>query len=274
MTQLSNKPEYEKRPSLALENGRRVHYTDHDWDKIISTKLEASGSQWPVGQLMKHARDLQATALYDFNQAGEKILKMMGNKDLTHEAKQRYAKEAMDHFAENVDKHHAELAKAMESMAAAAQTHFQPVRPLEKGDAVGVAMDAELRAVVRSMDAKERMALLNEAKLGNHPELTAALLRAPALASGITQATFEGLRNAGIVAAYGSDIGVLRELMLVHDDVVRTASNASQQLQTTSGVNHSFFSRLSRDTASDVRGWISSLPSLPSRHEQPAREVA
>lgn len=253
--------ELERRPAISLSNGRRIHYTAHDWDAVLSTSVSVNGSKWPVGNAMKHARDLQATALYDFEKAGKALVDIQGNKDLTDAAKQRMSKEALDQFAENVDKHRKALADSMQSIADSAKSHFQPVKALDKGDAVGVAMDAELRAIVRGMESKDRMLLINQAREGQHPELTAALLRAPALATGLTQQTLDGLRNAGIASAYGSEIMALRNLVVgVHDDVIRTTNHAAETLEGISKVNHPALSRLGKDTASDLRGWISELP--------------
>jgi hypothetical protein len=270
MTQLSNKPEYEARPAVSLPNGQRVHYTAHDWDDITATTITSTGTKWPVGGIFRAARDLQATAVHDFGEAGKAITKIMSDKDLTREAKQRKAKEALDQYADGIEKERAKLAESVKGLGEAMRSHFSPTKPLEKGDAVGVAMDAELRSILRGMEPMERSRLINEAREGKHPELTAAILRAPALASGLPPSVVESLRNAGIAASFGQDIQTIRQLIMVGDDVLRTTTKAAETLQKMSGVTHPAFGRLSADPASDAREWINSLPAHRMSTEQAA----
>lgn len=248
------------RPSVVLDGGRRLHFSSIDWDSVLATKL--AGGKWPVGNLMKPAQTMQIAAIAGFETSGKQIEEISRNRDLTAEAKRRRMTEALDSFAAKVQGPMDTLAENMQSMHEAAQRMFSPVTPLSPDNAVGVAMDVELRSILRNMNAVERNRLLADARNGSHPELVAAILRAPSLASGVTADAMKKLTNAGIVSGYGDDVLKLRELLVnVNDDVLRTTHQAATSLLALADLNgHPQISRWKRDNASQLREWINDLP--------------
>lgn len=252
----------DSRPSITLNGGRRLHYSALNWDDVVATTVSVGGKSWPIGGLMRPARALQTATLSAFEAQGRQMEEVANNRDLTTEAKRRRMSEMLDAFAEKVNGPHEALAESMQQMHESALNLLKPTKALDRDDAVGAAMDAELRGILRNMESKKRLTLLHEARTGSHPELVAAMLRAPALASGVPERTLVDLRNAGIVATYPEVIGTIRGLMVnVHDNVTRTMHQAADTLLAVSDVrHHPAFARWRTDLASDLRAWISDLP--------------
>lgn len=221
----------EQRPAIKLAGtSHRLHYTEHDFTAIVGTTLDTPNGAWPAGRNLAAASDVQAAALVAFDEAGAAIIAARSDNDLTPEAKQRRVQAAADAYFARVESPIKRLREGMASLAEAAPRTLTSVKPLGQGDMVQELRDQEARAYVRSLSPAERQRLVASMARGDHPELTAGVLRGPALVSGLGPDSLASLNRAGIVASYRESIITLRQLSLVRDDVIRTAVAGIQTL--------------------------------------------
>ncbi|MEX0603845.1 MAG: hypothetical protein WD623_16905 [Marinobacter sp.] len=208
----------------------RLHYSDHKWDTILGTSIQVDGGPWRIGGSLRPARDMQDTALLEFDRASSAIAKVKANPDLTVEAKSRQAREAVEGYYTAINGIAQKLAESMASLADAAPSVFSMVKPLEKDNVGAHLMDQELRQYIRSAAPNDRQAVTLAAARGDQPELVSAILRAPAILSGISENARESMRRAGIMANYSKELRELRAVLMIRNDVARTAISGLQTL--------------------------------------------
>ncbi|WP_046080102.1 hypothetical protein [Halomonas sp. HG01] len=214
----------EQRPAIQLAGTQiRLHYSDHDWSSITGTRVDTPTGQWPAGGNLRAAREAQDAALAAFDEAGRAIIKAKSDGDLNDAAKHRRAQDAADAYFTRVNSAIEKMGQGMATMANAAAETLTSVRQLDAGDTVGELRDQEARAYVRSLEPSERQRLVVAMTKGEHPEVTASVLRGPGLVSGLGADTLASLNRAGVMASYRESIHALRDLLMVRDDVVRTA---------------------------------------------------
>ncbi|MEA3250553.1 MAG: hypothetical protein U9Q35_03080 [Pseudomonadota bacterium] len=218
------------RPSISLNGGHRLHYTDYDWSKLTGFTIQTDG-RWPAGQNIRPAEKLQNATLLAFDRVGNAIIAATNNDDLTPEAKARRVTEAAETYFTDLEPIIKELAKGMATLAEAAPRALDAVRPLDKGDVVAELRDQELRALMRGVGSQERQKLMIAMNKGEQPELVAAVLRGPGVASGLDDKARESLRRVGIVASHHEALLDLRALLMTRDDVVRTAIAGADSLK-------------------------------------------
>ncbi len=212
-----------ERPAIRLGGTlNKLHYTDHDWATLKALVITTT-AKWPAGRNIAPAEEVQNATLLQFTEQGEAIIKVQQNGDLTPEAKSRYTMNAADAYVSVVGKAVARLNEGMASLADAAPRMLSGVAPLERGDLVGEMRDQELRAIMRGTAGNDRKALMMEINKGDQPSLAAAILRGAPIASGLTTSSLESIRRAGVLASYHEELYQLRDLLLVRDDVIRTA---------------------------------------------------
>lgn len=219
------------RPAVRLDgDSHRLHYTEHDFAKIGALMIDTPTGRWRAGGSMSAAGRLQDAALLAFSEAGNAIIKVKADTDLTPEAKSRRVIAAADAYVNQVGPIVKELNAGMASLAETAPRMLSAVQPLKEGDMVGELRDQELRAFMRSASQSERQKIVMAMNRGEHEELTAAVMRGPAIVSGLNSETVDSLNRAGIATSYRASINELHNLLMVRDDVIRTALSGIQSL--------------------------------------------
>lgn len=258
----------EQRPSIQLAGtSHRLHYSEFDWPAITGMAIDTPNGNWPAGRNLAAAKDVQDATLVAFDEAGKAIIAARADNDLTPEAKQRRVQSAADAYFSRVEAPVKRLRDGMASLAEAAPRTLTSVRPLGQGDMVAELRDQEARAYIRSIEPAERQRLLASMARGEHPELTAGVLRGPALVSGLGPDALASLNRAGIMASYHESIIALRQLSLVRDDVVRTAVSGIQSLAqidpAASGAANRAQGWRNDEGATELRSWIDAF-NLPT----------
>ncbi|MDL4861980.1 hypothetical protein NPJ88_006520 [Halomonas elongata] len=220
------------RPSIKLSGtSHRLHYSDLPWNELTGFRVQTPSGTWPAGQNMNAAQKVQETALVAFDEAGRAILDATSNNDLTPEAKQRLAQQAADSYFQKLDPKVKALADSMASLAEGAPRMLSATQELKSTDTVGELRDQELRNIIRTAGQKERQSLVVAMSANKQPEMTRAVLRAPAVASALTTDAVESLRHAGIAAGYPDTLRSLRNMLMARDDVIRTAIAGADSLR-------------------------------------------
>ncbi|WP_148863274.1 hypothetical protein [Marinobacter fonticola] len=201
----------------------RLNYTEYDWPSITGAQLETPQGIWRAGGNLNAARRLQEAALLAFNNSGEAIGNVKSDSDLTPEAKSRRVLASAEQYFNSVAPVVSELSNGMASLAEAAPRMLSAVKPLKETDVVGELRDQELRSFLRTLGPGERQKLVLAMGKGEHSELTAAVLRGPSIVSGLTDDTVKSLNRAGIATSYRDSVTALHTLLMVRDDVIRTA---------------------------------------------------
>lgn len=264
---------YNTRDALNLGRERKVarfdsatvSYSDIDWTVVTSASVTVGSGKWPVGAgVGKAAASLQNKAIDLLGNVSEGLATIDANNDLTPQAKDRYRVEMMDALADEL----APLSEALESSWASvvesAEEQFDPTTKLHAQDAVGASQDVELRGVIRGMEPGKRSEILARATAGKHPELVQAILRASPLASGLSDESVSRLRSAGIAAAHGEAIAVLKSLALVSFDANQTAISVIKQLLQKGKVgHHARLDKLTKRNPTRVfNEWAADLPGV------------
>lgn len=91
---------------------------------------------------------------------------------------ERICKEKIEQLAEHLLPKIKTVTNNMQTLAETVQRGFSAVSPRSSTDVVGFLTDQELRNLVRSMSDDDRRALMSSARLGEHPEIVEAVLRA------------------------------------------------------------------------------------------------
>lgn len=246
-----------------LSTGASVAYSDRNWSSVTGTAVQMGGRNWPVGMgIGKAAGTLQTQALAVFAATGEQLIKLHAERDLTDDAKARRSVELLDAAAESLAVPFAALTDAFATAAEAARDGFDPTRKLAPTDAVSAAQDVELRGIIRTMPSGERMHLLAESAAGKQPEVTAAVLRATPIASGMSADAFDQLKGAGIVAANAEALETIQSLMLVAFEATHTAKGVAKSLMEVGKAGHhaALSNAVSGNPDQPMRSYLQSLP--------------
>ncbi|MCU1750081.1 hypothetical protein [Pseudomonas sp. 6D_7.1_Bac1] len=257
-----------------------VHYSEYDHSHIESRTFsvqQADGSKgtWQAGGLMKSARKLQMLALETFKDAGEDIISIRANKDFNAAAIERLSKEKIEGLTAALLPAMQTVAKDMSTLAETVTRGFSPVSQRANTDIVGFLADQELRTLVRGLSTDDRRNLMAEARLGNHPEIVEAVLRANPMLSGLNAESAAGLSRAGIAASRADDVEALRQMLAVYDDVLKTTSQVGVSLSGLVANSAGYANRFEKwrsgcDGSEALREWLGKLPARP----QPKADAA
>lgn len=256
------------RQTARTDSGATASYSNTDWAAVSAATVTIKGGTWPVGKLVaSKSADAQNTALTQFRELSQLLASIHSDGDTTNAAKQRMSGEVLDAAADQIEPVIKALAEAWVNITERAIEGFDPVTALEQGDAATAIADAELRQVLREMDAGQRSKVIALASAGKKPAIANAVLRADPLASGVTDETADRLRGAGIVASHRDDLMTLRELSLVSFDAAATVRQVSESLvmQAKAG-HHARLSKIAKgaNPSAPFGKWLAELPEVPT----------
>ncbi|MCE8020176.1 hypothetical protein HOP51_08615 [Halomonas sp. MCCC 1A11036] len=241
--------------------GRGYYMADIDFDAALKARMGA-GLQFNRDRAVKALRTAVKHVDSTFAETIDSIEAVRSNRDMKAEAIKRKTDEIAADFIKSVQ----EMAAWADDEATGLLNGFSaliPVRDLKESDMGSHLRDQELRAFLRNLDTKERRLLLRECESGKHPELTAAMLRGPAMLSGITEEQKVSLANAGVVSSNPDEVKQYQALLGMSSEVRRTLSQAAEAVGKASG--NEYFVNLAKglsvgQTEQCLRDLIESLP--------------
>jgi len=264
-----------------------INITRPDWELLLDYQIVgAQGlvpgqrSRWDIGRYFtRPAHDLWTAAVSEYERVAPQIDAIRQNPDLHDDGKARRALEIIQPVIDALEAKEAKMNAEIADLVQMAPKALQPVQPLADKDVMGEMRDQEIRTFLHRAGSGERSKLLGEMVKGSHPELTAAVLRAPSyLVTGFSELETQRLEKAGIAAAHADDIEALDALRLAFDDARTAALRAVKGLAEILGtlqlrqgsplsrkIEPAFKKNFDLETFHE---WLKSIPRPPKRAER------